>query len=344
MIILRKGEKNKFKYLNYKGDEVKSIEMLDYIKKLVIPPNYIDVKIFYQNIGHPKILYQGFDSKNRLQRIYSNEWKNKALRRKFCELLNFSEQIQSMATEVKKQMSVGTHTKNKMIAIIIRIVMVCYFRIGNKRYKELYGSFGAMNIQSKHITFLKDANGEYMIISFSGKKKVINTCHIYDKTLISEIKKLLKFRDDDEMIFQWNQNGVKTPIRAIDINAWLKKFDPVITSKDFRTYDANIFLIIFLRKQKEPLRLTATSRKRVVVSAMKIISNKIHNTPPILKKNYTAGGIINLYINEPTKFMKYFINDKSPRNALVGYLRDYCKDYKVSKKEIIKDGGKAFRK
>ena len=37
-------------------------------------------------------------------------------------------------------------TKNKMISIIIRLVMVCYFRIGNKKYQELYDSFGAMNI------------------------------------------------------------------------------------------------------------------------------------------------------------------------------------------------------
>jgi hypothetical protein len=76
---------------------------------------------------------------------------------------------------------------------------------------------------------------------------------------------------------------------------------------------------------------------------MKQISDKIHNTPAILKKNYTAGGIINLYMDEPSKFTRYFLGTNTPRQAFITYLRDYCKDYKDEKKEIIKKGGKGLR-
>ena len=345
MIILRKGEKGSYKYVDSKNKEIEGAEMLEYIKKLVIPPNYHEVKIFYQKQGQPKILYQGFDTKKRLQRIYSAAWKKKAVRKKFCELLNFAEQIQKISAAVKEQMMSEKLTKKKMIAMIMRIVMVCYFRIGNKRYQELYGSFGAMNVQKKHIKFKKDAGGtEYMFISFSGKKGVLNICDITDRQLIGEVKKLLTFRDDDEMVFQWLDHGVNIPVRAIEINFWLKEFDPVITSKDFRTYDANIFLIIFLRAQRDPMKLTHTQRKKIIVDAMKQISEKIHNTPSILKKNYTAGGIVDMYLSEPTRFNRYFTNDKTPRQAFVSYLRDYCKDYDTEKKEVTKEGGGAFKK
>ena len=334
MIILRQGKKGSYIFVDSQNNKIKDASVLEYINGLVIPPNYSDVKIFYQKQGHPKILFQGFDDKERLQRIYSEAWTNKAIRKKFCELLNFAEQIQKISATVKEQMMSESHTKNKMIAIIMRIVMVCYFRIGNKRYQELYGSFGAMNIQKKHIKFKKDNNGvEYMYISFSGKKGVLNTCDVFDKQLISEVKKLLKFRNDDEMVFQWLDHGVRLPVRAIEINKWLKKFDSVITSKDFRTYDANIFLIIFLKRQRDPMKLTPTERKKIIVVAMQQISNKIHNTPAVLKKNYTAGGIIDLFIKQPIKFRLYFINDKSPRQAFIGYLRDYCKGYIAEKKK-----------
>jgi DNA topoisomerase-1 len=345
MIISRKGEKGSYKYVDSKNKEIEDSEIEEYIKKLVIPPNYNDVKIFYQKQGQPKILYQGFDNKKRLQRIYSAAWKKKAVRKKFCELLNFAEQIQKISAAVKEQMMSEKLTKKKMIAMIMRIVMVCYFRIGNKRYQELYGSFGAMNVQKKHIKFKKDAGGtEYMFISFSGKKGVLNICDITDRQLIGEVKKLLTFRDDDEMVFQWLDHGVNIPVRAIEINFWLKEFDPVITSKDFRTYDANIFLIIFLRAQRDPMKLTHTQRKKIIVDAMKQISEKIHNTPAILKKNYTAGGIVDMYLNEPTRFKRYFTNDKTPRQAFIGYLRDYCKYYDTEKKEVTKEGGGAFKK
>jgi DNA topoisomerase-1 len=345
MIVERKGTKNNYTFVDLKGNEVKDPGVLEYINKLVIPPNYSDVRIFYQKLGSPKILYQGYDTKMRLQRIYSADWTKKASRRKICELLNFAEQVPHIAAAVKEQMATKAFTKNKMIALILRMVMVCYFRIGNKKYQELYGSFGAMNIQKKHITFgtgnrpATDTPTAYMQVSFNGKKGVFNTCKIYDNELIREVKGVLKHRQPDEMVFLWNNQGVNVPVRAIDINFWLKKFDPVITSKDFRTYDSNIFLIIFLRYQHKPTKLTETARKKVLVQAMKQISEKIHNTPAILKKNYTEAGIVTMYIKEPNRFERYFFDDNTPKRAFVLYLRDYCKDFVSDKKEIIKQGG-----
>ena len=340
MIIRRVGEKGKYTFVDSGNKQIHDIEILEYITKLVIPPNYNNVKIFYQVAGQPKILYQGYDSKERLQRIYSDEWKKKATRRKFCELLNLAEQIHNITASVRKEMVSEKLTKKKCIAMIIRIVMVCYFRIGNKRYQELYGSFGAMNIKKKHVVFKKDGDGkEYMYLSFSGKKGVLNTCSIYDVALIREVKKILRFRDDDEMVFKWSDHGVGIPVRAIDINYWLKTFDPNITSKDFRTYDSNILLIIFLTSQIDPVKLSVTARKKIIVVAMKEISEKIHNTPAILKKNYAAGGIISLYVDQPHRFKRYFFNDGTPRSSLIHYLRDYCKGYKESKDKIVNGGG-----
>ena len=332
MIISRIGEKGNYKYSKHGVKDISDVEILEYIKKLVIPPNYSDVKIFYQTKGQPKILYQGVDTKGRIQRIYSETWKKKAMRKKFCELLNLAEQIPHIATSVKKEISSQSITKKKCIAMIIRIVMVCYFRIGNKKYQELYGSFGAMNIQKKHVKFRKDSsNKTYMFMSFLGKKGVLNTCSIYDTQLISEMKKIMQTRDPDEMIFKWLDHGIGIPVRAIDINIWLKSFDPKITSKDFRTYDANIFLIIYLRKNRDPEKQTVNSRKSVIVGAMKEISKKIHNTPAVLRKNYTSSGIIDLYISQPSRFKRYFINEETPRSVFIKYLRDYCKGFNESK-------------
>lgn len=332
MIIIRTGTKGKYKFEDLKKRPITDKGILEYIKNLVIPPNYSNVRIFYEKTCVPKILYQGYDTKNRLQRIYSDEWNKASARKKLCQLLNFAEQIPNIARAVKEQMRSETHSKNKMIALIIRIVMVCYFRIGNKKYQELYGSFGAMNIQKRHIKLQKDKDGrEYFYITFTGKKGVLNTCDVYDVELVREIKSLLKYRDDYDFVFLWNRKGINVPIRAIDINIWLQKFDKVITSKDFRTYDANMFLIIFLRLQSPPTRLTLSQRKKIIVRAMKEISGKIHNTPAILKKNYTDSGIVKMYMTDPYKFEDYFIDKKdtvTPKQAFVKYLRGYCKGFK----------------
>lgn len=323
MIISKQGNK----YEDQKGNIITDNTILEYIKKLVIPPNYKNTVIFYDAKKTPKILYQGYDSKNRLQRIYSQEWNKNAARRKYCELLNFAEQIENIKKATSRGLAIKEHTKEKMISMIIRLVLVCYFRIGNTRYQELYGSFGAINILKKHVVFVKDEkNKEYVHISFSGKKGVTNTCDVYDPPLIEELKKLLKIREKEQSVFLWNDGGVLTPISAIEVNAWLKEFDPVLTSKNFRTYESNTALIMILRNHKGPDMLTPTVRKKIIIGAVEAISKKLNNTPNILKKNYTQSGLINMFIKEPSKFMDYFENDKTPRVALVDYLKDYCRD------------------
>lgn len=307
------------------GKKITDSVVLEYIRKLVIPPNYRDVVIFYEPTGESKILYQGYDSKRRLQRIYSPLWNDKASYSKFCELLNFAEQLDRITESVKHHIPSKTLTIDKCIAMVIRIIMVCYFRIGNKKYQDLYGSFGAMNVLKKHITYGKKENRDFLQLKFVGKKGILNSCEIYDNELIGEIKKMTLNKNDNDYVFEWDDRGTLTPLKATEVNDWLKKYDVVITSKDFRTYDANIFLIIFLRKQLDPNTTNTKLRKKIIVGALKIISDKIHNTPSILKKNYTQYGMLDMYLNEPTKFKNYFLQQNTPKQALVNYLKDYCK-------------------
>ena len=218
------------------------------------------------------------------------------------------------------------HTKNKMISMIIRLVLVCYFRIGNSKYQELYGSFGAINILKRHVVFVKDKGKEYVHISFNGKKGVVNTCDVFDSILINELKKLLKMRENDQSVFLWNDNSVLTPISAIEVNQWLKEFDPILTSKNFRTYESNTALIGALRNYEGPDQLTPSVRKKILNGALEAISKRLNNTTNILKKNYTQAGLIHMFTKEPSKYMDYFENKKTPRDALVGYLKDFCKE------------------
>ena len=85
------------------GKKITDQVILDYIRKLVIPPKYKDVVIFYEPEGEAKILYQGYDSKQRLQRIYSSLWNNKTAYSKFCELLNYYTHIIPLRGEKKYQ-------------------------------------------------------------------------------------------------------------------------------------------------------------------------------------------------------------------------------------------------
>lgn len=293
--------------------EIHNKDVVEYIKKLVIPPAYKDVKIFYEK--SPKILFEGYDDKGRKQQIYSPAHKKKAAKKKFCHLLNFGRQLPKIKADINKNIKADKLSRVKLISLIIKIVMICGFRIGNLKYQKLYNSFGISNIHTKHVKQTK--NG--LVIKFLGKKGVVNECIITNAFLISEIKKLLVGKKPRDYVFSCD--GV---IRAIEINNWLKKYDKHITSKMFRTYVTNTMFIEFMRDKGSAAKHDLKTRKKNVVDAMKIISCQINNTPNICRKEYLFIEILNLYLEHPIKYNKHFNNCKSAETCFLNYLKQLC--------------------
>ena len=146
MIIL-KDENNKLTDLN--GKPIADKAIAEYVKNLVIPPAYKNVRIYYEN--NPKILYDGIDAKGRLQQIYSKKWRTAADKQKFKKLIKFGKDLPIIFGNIYKHIFDKNNTQNKCIAIILKIVSVCYFRIGNHKYEKLYESHGISTIKKHHI-------------------------------------------------------------------------------------------------------------------------------------------------------------------------------------------------
>jgi len=316
MAILQRLDDGKG-YIDEKGAAVKDPVILEYLKKLVIPPNYRDVQIFYDPLTQPKILYQGYDSKNRLQRIYSPKWAALRKEKKFCDLIQFCQQFSRMIQTIDELVASPDITKAKCIAMVLKLIMLCYFRIGNRKYKELYGSFGAMTILKKHISWTPA--GE-VYISFPGKKGVVNTCSLADAKYIAALRTFMAAPGEE--LFTYPKDGKLTPLKAIDVNKWLAKFDSLITSKDFRTYDANILLITELKKYSGTSAINA--RKKHAIRSIAAVSEKLHNTPAILKKEYANIGIISMFVENAQHFEQTFTNESTPHEGFYRHLTTIC--------------------
>lgn len=320
MIISREGSKDKWVYKDPKGNIVKNKEILEYIKNLVIPPAYKDVIIFYEK--SPKILFQGYDDKQRLQQIYSKKWREQADKAKFKSLIEFGKKLPQMTLKMLDNIKLDKITKDKLISIILRITALCGFRIGQLKYHKLYNSVGLSTLQKKHLKFLNTG----LEIKFIGKKGVLNECLIDDKLIIEEMKKISDSKKADDFLFTYefsdSDSGVKETriINAIDVNNWLKYYNPDFTTKYFRTFEVNDKLIDTL-KSTNPEKMTLTQRKKAIVEAIKDVSCAINNTPAICKKSYINNDIINLYLDHPKKYHKQLIdNDFSSRVNFIKFL------------------------
>ena len=295
--ITRRLVNNKVKYYNYYSHDnkvIKNKQLLETLHKIYIPPAYKDVKIFLEK----ELLATGVDDAGRKQYIYSDFSKKKRETKKYNQLLKLSENIVNLKKKINNDLLLKDFEKDKIIALILKIMDICNFRCGNKTYEKKYGSHGLTTLHKKHFLI----KSKQIEIDFIGKKGVINNCIIKDKKVETIIKKMYKLsnKKDDYIFSVKNNDGNDVSINIQDVNNYLEKFN--VTSKDLRTWNANI---IFLKNFKTHIDNSITRdyfnldnikklkfKKKLVKDAIKDTAISLHHTPFVCKNSYIYKNIL----------------------------------------------------
>jgi DNA topoisomerase-1 len=285
-VLKRNGNYQYFKVNNNNKIKITDKNTLEKINKIYIAPAYKDVKIYLDQ----KVLATGIDSAGRKQYIYSEKSKKERELKKHKRLTKLSTNILRLKRKINNDLNVDGFTKNKLIALVLKIMDLCNFRGGNKIYEKKYGSYGLTTLHKKHIAI----KNKHIEIDFVGKKGVNNNCIIQNKNIQDIVKKVYKLSNkDDPYIFSIIYNNQDIKISMIDLNNYLKQFN--ITCKDLRTWNANI---LFLKNLKNIINNMNDSyymlnddkrlklRKKICKEAIKETALSLHHTPAICKSSY----------------------------------------------------------
>ena len=69
-------------------------------------------------------------------------------------------------------------SKEKQIAIILRLIMDCHFRIGNERYSKKYKSYGTTTLENQHVKVFKNLAEVLSVVTNEFKNsKIIDISH-----------------------------------------------------------------------------------------------------------------------------------------------------------------------
>ena len=289
-ITKRVGKKYYHKYYDMSGGEIKGKKRInDIISGIYIAPAYMDVKINVKK--NSKVLAIGYDNKGRAQYVYNKIFVEKQSDEKFNKMIIFGKNFKKINNQINEDFYSMKDSKEKQIAIILKLIMECHFRIGNDIYSKKNKSYGTTTLQQKHI---KVKSKNEVVIDFNGKKNVRNVCTIRNKKLIKTLRQKKRTIGKEDRIFSYRKGSKYYNIRSSDVNKYLKQFGKY-TAKDFRTWGANIELI------KQLVRGDSDLKK-----CIDIVANKLHNTPAICKSNYLDPELIQFYKSDPDKFKKYF--------------------------------------
>jgi DNA topoisomerase-1 len=290
----RKRSGKSFTY--YDGSKkIKDKEVLERIKKLVIPPAWKNVWICKLHNGH--LQATGTDKLGRKQYRYHSNWSIVRNHTKFYRLYEFGKKLPDIRLEIKKNLSLPGFQREKVLAALLSILEKTNIRVGNSFYEKLYGSFGLTTLKNRHVS----VNGAKISFSFKGKKGIKHQITLRSKKLANIIKhckeitgkELFEYIDDKGEIHNIDSGMVNEFIHNISGGDF--------TAKDFRTWAGSVQAIIALKALGG--YETESEMKEKLPQMLDLVANQLGNTRAVCKKYYIHPLITELY--EKNNLEKY---------------------------------------
>ena len=292
-------------------------DLIKRIESIYIPPAYKDLVIAKSE--NNKIQAIGTDARGRRQYIYNPKYTKKRNERKYDDVMELGKSIIKIEKDNECMLNTLTNKKyeewdlpNDYIPIIIYMLKMYHFRIGNECYTKDNNSYGITTLKKEHIHFLP--NNKFKI-EFIGKKGIVNT-YTDNNLLISKLlKQLIENASNDDFLFKYNHinqhNNEKTHqlITPDHIHSFFQdKYNAYITPKMFRTWYGNYHMIHYLKElfkeDKLKKRMLKSEVRELITNCSEHVSNKLNNTPTVSKKSYIDNKILDLVIKNPYHFSK----------------------------------------
>jgi len=295
---LREGEKGlSWDYLDPKGKIIHRTSDIERCNKLVIPPAWLEVWISPDPDAH--LQAKGKDAKGRVQYIYHQEWTRKRSEAKFNGMASFALILPVIRKKIDADLLLEGMPKDKVVALIIRLMDLYHIRVGNDEYAKKNNSYGLTTLKEGHITIDRSEHAEGKldaVLEFMGKSGKLWKRRIWEDDLallIEESGKVGGLSEHQDLFRYEDGNGRDFDIKSYHINEYLDKAthnDIKVTAKDFRTWAATWKAASRLAKQLDPE--TKTGRKKVINHVIKTVSDDLGNTPSVCRSSYIHPSIL----------------------------------------------------
>jgi len=285
--INRKKIGKYFNYYNAEGEIIKDTDVLIRIKSLIIPPAWKNVWISPYNNSH--LQATGYDARGRKQYRYHCDWNTKRSETKFSRLITFARTLPGLMAEIENNLKQKELTKEKVTALVVKIMSVSFIRIGNHGYEKENGSYGLTTLKDKHVNI----HGDSIKFAFKGKKGVWQDIELHDKRLARMVKSC---RDipGHELFQYYDDEGQRHVIDSGDVNSFLHQICGTdFSAKDFRTWAGSLHA--FKALTRLPIPETETEFKHKTLEVIKDVSKLLGNTPAVCRKYYVHPIILESY-------------------------------------------------
>lgn len=293
----RRTKKLSWDYFDHRGKRITNKKVIERCNKLVLPPAWADVWIAVE--ANANLQATGKDVKGRLQYRYHDNWTKARAAEKFDGMTRFAKTLPTIRKKVDKDLKLEGMPKDKVVALIVKLIDLYHFRVGNDEYARTNKSYGLTTLKEGHMTMdrSKSAEGELdCIFEFTGKSGKHWKRRIWEDDLAILISKsgAVGGRKKSQDLFRYEDKfGNDFDIKSNHINEYLDEITAdheKVTAKDFRTWAATWKAAHRLSEQLDPVTITA--RKKVSNEVIKTVAADLGNTPAVCRSSYIHPSIL----------------------------------------------------
>lgn len=290
----RQGKAPRFRYVGARGNQVQSAGQLARIKSLVIPPAWTDVWICKDGRGH--LQATGIDARGRKQYLYHPKWRQLQESAKFDKCLLFASQLPKIRRRVSALLREQGLQREKVLAVIVRLLDVTLIRVGNEAYTRENGSFGLTTLRDRHVQIGK----KRISFAFRGKSGVDHELAVVDARLAKIVSRCQELPGQE--LFQYrDESGKVCDVKSHDVNEFLREItSEEITAKDFRTWAATQLIVGSLSKCGPPNSEVVAEKN--ICNAIKEVARRLGNTMAVCRKSYIHPAVLEAYRGDTARY------------------------------------------
>ena len=291
----RKGSKSRgFKYYDAAGKQVTDEAALERIRSLVIPPAWRFVRI--SPSANSPLQAVGVDTTGRIQYKYHQKFSDRQQRKKFEKIERFGRILPKFRKVTTEHLVLEGFPREKVLAIMMRLINSLYFRVGSEKSVKRYKTFGITTLQNRHLTI--DRRGR-LVFDFVGKSHIKHRKILVDKELASIMSELKELGPARKLFHYVAEDGTLRSVKPADVNNYLKNVTSAeFSSKDFRTWAGSLLAAVELAELGSADNERETKRR--LVRVVKAVAEQLGNTPAVCRSSYIHPKVIDAYCNGVT--------------------------------------------
>ncbi len=304
--IRRRKSGRGFAYTTLGGGPVREKETLARIRSLVIPPAWTDVWITTHADGH--LQATGRDQRGRKQYRYHPRWHDVRGETKYGRMLLFGHALPCLRAQVETDLRRQGLPRDKVLAIVVRLLETTLIRVGNEEYARANKSFGLTTLQDRHV----EIEGPHMSFRFRGKGGKDHEITLRDPRLAKLVKRCRDLPGQD--LFQYvDDDGEAKAISSGDVNDYLRTIcDQDFTAKDFRTWAGTL---IAARGIAAEAYATETEAKTAAIEAARAVAKNLGNTVAVCRTSYIHPSVLDAYQDQALHDLWNRQRQKAPPEA-----------------------------